>query len=259
MKRIRRSRVEGVITSTKNETIKDARRLKLKKGRADSGLFLVEGVKCVKELLTHRPQDARTLFVCGDRFEDAVFDTQKAGAHVVRVSDNVMDAVCDCKTPQGIAATAVIPVHRCTAAGFIVALDDVQDPSNLGTIIRTADAAGASCVVLSPGCADAYAPKAVRASMGSLFHLPVVTAELPEFLSGIRQNGYAVAAAHLAGDIEFNLNANKTCLIIGNESRGISDDVMALATYRIKIPLLGKAESLNAAVAAGILMYKIRT
>ena len=251
--------MQDIITSTKNETIKDARRLKQKKGRADSGLFLVEGLKCVTELLAHRPQDMRTLFVCGDKFEDAVRTAEKTGAQIIRVSDNVIDAVCDCKTPQGIAATAAIPAYRCAADGFVVAMDDVQDPSNLGTIIRTADAAGASCVALSAGCADAYAPKAVRASVGSLFHLPVVTVNMPAFLSGMQKSDYAIACAHLDGDTAFNLNGDKTCLVIGNESRGISDDVLALATQRVKIPMLGKAQSLNAAVAAGILIYKIRT
>ena len=251
--------MQGVITSTKNETVKDARRLKQKKGRMQSGMFLVEGAKSVKELLAYRPQDVRTMFVCGDKFEDTANEAQKVGAYVVRVSDNVMDAICDCKTPQGIAAAAAIPKHRRAEDGFIVALDDVQDPSNLGTIIRTADAAGASCVVLSAGCTDTYAPKAVRASMGSLFHLPVVKADLPAFLGNIKEDGYVVACAHLDGDTDFRLDWRRTCLVIGNESRGISDDVMALATHRVKIPMYGKAESLNAAVAAGILIYKIRT
>ena len=248
-----------VITSTKNDTVKAARRLKLKKGRAETGLYLVEGVKCVSELMTHRPDDLQTLFVSGDAFEDMVSAAQKTDVQVCRVTDSVMDAICDCKTPQGIAATARISANKCGSSGFIVALDHVQDPSNLGTIIRTADAGGVSCVVLSEGCADPHAPKAVRASMGSLFHIPVIVAELPAYLCSLGDAGYEIAGAHLDGQTEYQLDWRKTCLVIGNESRGLSEDIQRLMTQFIKIPMLGKAESLNAAVAAGILIYKIRT
>jgi TrmH family RNA methyltransferase len=251
--------VQSVITSTKNDMVKSARRLKLKKGRAETGLFLVEGAKCVGELITHRPHEINTLFVSGDAFENVVLAAQKAGAKICRVSDGVMEAICDCKTPQGIAATAKLPVGQCDSPGFIVALDHVQDPSNLGTIIRTADAGGASCVVLSQECADPYAPKAVRASMGSLFHLPVMTADLKQYLRSLLDAGYEIAGAHLDGQTEYRLDWRKTCLVIGNESHGLSSDVKSLTTQLIKIPMFGKAESLNAAVAAGILIYKIRT
>ncbi len=248
-----------VITSTKNDTVKAARRLKLKKGRADSGLYLVEGVKCVNELLAHRPSELQTLFVNGDSFGDMVLAAQQLGVQICDVTDSVMNAICDCKTPQGIVATARIPMQKCNVRGFIVALDHVQDPSNLGTIIRTADAGGVSCVVLSEGCADPYAPKAVRASMGSLFHLPVIPADLPYYLRTLRDDGYEIAGAHLDGQAEYHLDWRNTCLVIGNESRGLSEDVQKLVTQLIRIPMFGKAESLNAAVAAGILIYKIRT
>ena len=149
--------------------------------------------------------------------------------------------------------------HQAVYNGFIVALDDVQDPQNIGTIIRTADAAGAACVVLSAGSADPYSPKAVRASMGSIFHIPVIAVPLPPYLNTLLPLGYQIAGAHLDGQTEYTLDPEKTCLVIGNESRGLSVAVLELTTQRIKIPMFGKAESLNAAVAAGILMYKIRT
>lgn len=248
-----------IITSTKNDTVKSARKLQMKKGRAQAGTMLVEGEKCVYELMVHRPGDLRTLFICGERFDDTAAAAEDLGARIVRVAEHVMSAICECKTPQGIAAEAAIPAYECTDGGMVVALDDVQDPSNLGTIVRTADAAGASCVVLSQGCADAFAPKAVRASMGSIFHLPVVSANLPIYISELRNKGYEIAAAHIDGNTQYELDWRKTCLVIGNESRGISDTVADMATQRIKIPMFGKAESLNAAVAAGILIYKIRT
>ena len=167
------------------------------------------------------------------------------------VAPHVMAAICDTKTPQGVAAVASMPEPPDIRLGFIVALDDVQDPANVGTIIRTADAAGCGGVVLSDGSADPYAPKVVRASMGSLFHLPVVRTALRPYLEELRESGYRVACADLDGQTDFSLAAEKTCLVIGNEARGISEEILCLSDVRVRIPIYGKAESLNAAVAAG--------
>lgn len=251
--------MEPTITSSQNAFVKSAKSLATKKGRAQSGLFLVEGEKCVGELLAFRPDILQSLIVTDGLFQETAERAAGMGRRVRRVLPHVMSAICDCETPQGVAAIASVPQGGRIAGGFVVALDDVQDPSNVGAIIRTADAGGCAGVVLSAGCADAYAPKAVRASMGSLFHLPVLRAELPVFAASLLSRGYSVACADLSGDEEFALDAKKTCLVIGNESRGVSAQLLALATDRIRIPMSGRAESLNAAVAAGILIYKIRT
>ncbi len=248
-----------VITSTQNEFIKMARSLRDKKGRAAHGCFLVEGDKCVDELLVHMPQALRALIVttgCNEAFPERA---RLLGRTVYTVDAHVMKSVCDCKTPQTVAAVAGLPEPMGMKGGMIVALDDVQDPANIGAIIRTADAADCGGVLLSTGSADPYSPKAVRASMGSLFHLPIIRAELCGGIDELLKKGYVIAAAHLHGCVDFSLDHDQTCLVIGNESRGISEKVLSLCSARIRIPIYGKAESLNAAVAAGILIYKIRS
>lgn len=251
--------MSGVILSVQNNFVRAARTLKDKKGRVGQGAFLVEGVKCVVELLTHKPTLLRTLIVTEDAGEEWIVRAGALGRRAVIVAPHVMAAICDIKTPQAVAAVAALPDPQEINQGFIVAMDDVQDPANVGTIIRTADAAGCGGVVLSDGSADPYAPKAVRASMGSIFHLPVLRTPLMPYLASLQTAGYSIACADLDGQTDFTLNANKTCLVIGNEAHGISREILMLSDVSVRIPIYGKAESLNAAVAAGILIYKIRT
>jgi TrmH family RNA methyltransferase len=251
--------MDAVIRSNGNEFIKFARTLKTKKGRHESGLFLVEGEKCVGELVSYMPERMQSVIVAEGKYAELAETAHEKGARLYRVSSSVMEAVCESRTPQGIAAIAEMPKYDEVSSGFIVALDDMQDPQNVGTIIRTADAAGCSCVVLSEQSADCYSPKAVRASMGSLFHIPVLRTGLLEYIKKLSSQGYEIACGHLKGYTEYKLDFNRTCLVIGNESRGVSEDIVKLSTKLIKIPIFGKAESLNAAVAAGILIYKIRT
>jgi TrmH family RNA methyltransferase len=251
--------MSGVISSVQNDFVRTARTLKDRKGRMEQGAFLVEGVKCVRELLEHMPLLLRTLIVTEDAEGEWAALAGALGRQAVVVAPHVMAAICDTKTPQGVAAVASLPEPPEIGQGFIVALDDVQDPANVGTIIRTADAAGCSGVLLSEGSADPYGPKAVRASMGSLFHLPVVRTAMQQYLVGLGEAGYKIVCASLDGKPDFSLDAEKTCLVIGNEARGISQEILSLSDVRVRIPIYGKAESLNAAVAAGILIYKIRS
>ncbi len=248
-----------IITSFSNEFVKYARSLKNKKARSQNGAFLVEGEKCVTELAENMPETAQNVVVIEGKYQKLTKKLREAGAKVFFVSESVLDSISEAKTPQGIAAIALMPAYSRVDTGFIVMLDDVQDPQNVGTIIRTADAAGCSCVVLSEECADCFSPKAVRASMGSIFHIPVTRAFLPDYIRMLAANGHEIVCADIRGDTEFKLNWNNTCLIIGNESRGVSEDIRKLSAKMVKIPMYGKAESLNAAVAAGILIYKIRT
>ncbi|MGI5918040.1 MAG: TrmH family RNA methyltransferase [Christensenellales bacterium] len=251
--------MSGIILSVQNGFVRTARTLKDKKGRTQQGAFLVEGVKCVGELLVHQPSLLRTLIITEDAGGEWAARAKSLGRRAVTVAPHVMAAICETKMPQAVAAVAALPEPVEISRGFIVAMDDVQDPANVGTIIRTADAAGCGGVVLSDGSADPYAPKAVRASMGSLFHLPVLRTQLKPYLSKLLAAGYKIACADLGGRTDFTLDAEKTCLVIGNEARGISREILSLSDIRVRIPIYGKAESLNAAVAAGILIYKIRS
>lgn len=248
-----------VITSTKNDFVKIVKSLKTKKGRAKHSSFLVEGVKCVNELLTHRSDLLESLIVTDDSYNEFASTAKKLGVKTYVVKEHVLTAVSDFKTAQGVAAVAKLPKTQAPQNGFILALDDVADPQNVGTMIRTADAAGCSGIVLSQGSADYLSPKSVRASMGSVFHLPIFAADLNSFMPNLIQNGYRIAAADMHGTTDYNYDWKKTCLVIGNEARGVSDNTLSICTDKISVPMYGKAESLNAAVAAGILIYKIRT
>lgn len=239
-----------MITSRKNEHIKELRKLDRRKEREQAGCFIADGLKCVTEALRSGFTVREVLFS-----DEGLLKGLSAGDYTfTAVTNEVIEALSDAKTPQGI--VAVVELQECAPvfSGLTVALDDVSDPTNVGSIIRSADAAGASCVILSEGCADAFGPKSVRCSMGSVFHLPVVTADLKEYLSEFGRNGSCVCG-HLKGDSVFPKDDN-ICVVIGNESRGVSDDIADLCGFKYRIPIYGRAESLNAGVAAGLMLYK---
>jgi len=250
--------LNNIITSTKNDFVKMAKSLSAKKSRIENNAFLVEGAKCVAELIEYMPAHIKSLIVTDGQHDDIVDYAEKNSIELYSVKQHVMNAISDCKTSQGVLALAALLGNTKPPGGFILALDGVADPQNVGTMIRTADAAGCAGVVLGESSADFLSPKAIRASMGSVFHLPIYKTNLTEYLSGLRDEGYRIAAAHMSGQSEYSCDFQKTCLVIGNEARGVSTDIAALATDHISIPMYGKAESLNAAVAAGILIYKLR-
>ena len=243
------------LTSLKNPRVLRWRSLKERKGRLETGSFLVEGVRFVEEAL-HAGWPLEALLIRED-FEPPF--PLPDSVPQFSLPEHVFAAVCDTRTPQGIAA--VLPMHTRPAAGSrLLALDGVQDPGNVGTMIRTADAAGLDGLILSPECADLFSPKVLRSTMGSIFRLGFsFPASLPDALSGLRQQGYAILSSQLDGEPFFRRGeiAPPFVLIIGNEGNGISDPVKAQATHRLRLPMRGGAESLNAAVAAGIMMYDL--
>ena len=243
------------ITSLKNTKVQLWKSLKDRKGRRETGCFMAEGRKMVEEALASTfPVEALLV----DEARVAEF-TLPADIPAYALPENVLAAVCDTKTPQGIAA--VVRISQSAAPGpRVVALDGVQDPGNVGTIIRTADAAGLEGIILSEQCADVFSPKVLRATMGSIFRMPlVVTGDLPGYLNSLRQQGYSVISSQLDGEPFYQRQpvGERFCLIIGNEGNGISDEVKATATHKVKLPMRGGAESLNAAIAAGIMMYDL--
>jgi TrmH family RNA methyltransferase len=251
--------LKELITSTKNEYIKTLKSLKSKKGRLSEGLFLVEGFKCTQELFQYSAELVSSLLVSKDLYNDNIVNTaEMMSIPVYPVMEHVLESVSDQKTSQGIIAVVKTLSYEPIMSGFILAMDDVSDPQNVGTIIRTADAAGCAGVLLSPQSADFMSPKAVRASMGSIFHIPVFVEDLTERLSFLKDNGYRIACADMHGSAVYDYNWQNTCLVIGNEARGISKEVLSLGTDKISITMYGMAESLNASVAAGILIYKIK-
>lgn len=241
------------ITSLKNPKVAAWKALKDRKGRRESGCFLVEGRKMVEEALASAFDVETVLVQEGVSFPDGLT------MPVYELPAHVLAAVCDTKTPQGIAA--VVRMKEQSALGkHIVVLDGVQDPGNVGTIIRTADAAGLDGVLLSNQCADVFSPKVLRATMGSIFRMNLrTTDDLPGELTKLREKGYSILSSQLDGTpfYEREKVAEQFALVIGNEGNGVSEQVQQTATHRVRLPMRGGAESLNAAIAAAIMMYEL--
>lgn len=249
------------ITSLQNPRVRALRALQEKKQRQESGRFLVEGGKMVGEALAHT-----TVYTAvveegkAEHFAPLLAALREAGASVYLSPRRVLEALCETKTPQGIVAEVRTPMPQSAMGGRLVALDGVQDPGNVGAILRTADAAGFEGALLGPTCADPFGAKALRASMGSVFRVPVAQVErLAQRLAALRQAGYAVLSSQLDGENFFarGVLPPKLVLVVGSEAEGVSAEVSAVATHRLRLPMRGGAESLNAAVAAGVMLYDL--
>jgi TrmH family RNA methyltransferase len=248
------------ITSVQNPQAKAWRALREKREREAAGCFLAEGVKMTQEAANHaRVRSVLFTEEVPEQYGAMLEALEARGAQLYAVSEAVLKAVCEAKTPQHIAACVEMPVPRDLRGKRIVALDGVQDPGNVGTIIRTADAAGFEGVLLAPGCADVYSAKTLRATMGSIFRMAVAAVEdLPGELAALRGQGYEILSSELSGTPFYaRRKSERAVLVIGNESAGVSPQASQEATQRLRLPMRGGAESLNAAVAAGIMMYEL--
>jgi len=243
------------ITSVKNPLIASLRALKAKKAREDMGLFLVEGEVMLREALSSGLVPRALL-------SEAETELSSSFPEAHTVPRSILEAVCDTKTPQPMCAAFELPALTplADAPDRLAALDGVQDPGNVGTIWRTADAAGFQGMLFGEGCADAFSPKVQRAAMGSGFRLPAIPAEpLAPALAELRSRGYKIVASALDGGDFYPIPdlGERFVLVIGSEARGVSDEVRREADFLAKLPMRGRAESLNAAVAAGIMMYAL--
>ena len=248
------------ITSAKNPIVRQLRALRDRKGREAAGRFLVEGEVMLREAmkcgLTVRDVLAEADFI------PLAEELEAAGARACEVPRSLLEAVSDTRTPQGICASFDLPepLPLEDAPARIVALDGVQDPGNVGTIWRTADAAGFQGLLLGAGCADPLSPKVQRSAMGSGFRLPFMQAgDLPAALTALRARGWMVLASDLHGEDFYRRPdpGERFVLVIGSEAHGISQATRQAADALVKLPMRGGAESLNAAVAAGIMMYEM--
>ncbi len=248
------------ISSNQNPSVKLARSLKDRKARVAEGKFLVEGAVMIREAVSC---GLKMHMLFAREGEEAFADEMQGRCRdIYIVPDRLLTQICDTQTPQGVCAVFSLP----ETAGIdqlpdrIVALDGVQDPGNVGTIWRTADAAGFGAVIFGKGSADGWSPKVQRSSMGSGFRLKhMVSDDLADTLAELRGRGYRVIASLLDGDPFFEREdvGGKYVLIVGNEAKGISPAVRDQADVKLKLPMYGGAESLNAAVAAAIMMYDL--
>lgn len=256
------------INSPSNPIIKVVKGLYKKKERWKKRLFLIEGVKIVEECIKWNIEP-EYIFFSNDLFKttggERLFnEIKKYDDKLINLPSRLLKDISDTENPQGILAVLNFnnidfEVILEKKDKFIIILDEIQDPGNMGTIIRTADAFGASGVVLTPNCVDIYNPKVVRSTMGSLFHIPIAQVEdkiqLIEELKNKHVKIYATSleSANYVYDIDFRRDF---ALVIGNESKGISQQILDLADNIVKIPIMGNAESLNAAIASSIIMYE---
>lgn len=248
-----------VIRTTKNKTYKFLKSLQTKKARTENGCFTVEGIKSVSDAVLSGCR-IRLAVLSESLYTSGEFEVH-AGLKFIVVDDNIFGGLCDTKTPQGVLAVIETEQHdgfRCDPDKLYIYCDNISDPGNLGTIIRTADAAGLGGVLLSPGCTDLYSPKTVRASMGSFFNISVIPAVSYDALVRIKEHGFSLYAGALQNDSSDYRTPDYTkpaIIIIGNEANGVSEEILEISEHII-IPIYGSAESLNAAVAGAIIMYE---
>lgn len=245
------------ITSAANPLVKRFKQLQTPSGRKAHGLFLAEGEHLCVEAL--RSGSVELLLISKGHLADfAAWLPQDQ--EIVLISGQVEKALADSRTPQGCLAVCALPRPRplSEAGPRLMALNRLQDPGNLGAILRTLDAAAFDGLIIDAGCADPWSPKAVRAAMGASFRVPVYAVDsLPGALAGL--SGYALVAGDLNGSPYYSHPPfpEKVCLLVGNEGAGLDGEVLRLADYRLKLPIPGGAESLNAAVAAGLMVYDL--
>lgn len=251
-----------MITSADNPKIRQIIRLNTKaRARREAGCFAAEGIRIFRET----PEDLRIQVFVSETFMREHGDVL-GDVPAETVADRLFVRMCDTQTPQGILTLARMPVYtREQLLGgegrepLILVLEDLQDPGNVGTILRTAEGAGITGVFFSSRTADVFQPKVIRSTMGSIFRVPFRREDdLPELVRWLHGRGIASLAAHLAGSAEYTEGnyVQGTAFLIGNEGNGLSESLTEAASGRIRIPMEGHVESLNAAVSAAILMYE---
>lgn len=250
------------LTSLKNQRVKDWKKLQHKKYRNATGTYLLEGWHLVNEA-RQSGVNINELLVTDDVLDEHP-ETANYCSNIFVVTKQIMRAVTDSVTPQGIAAVVDLPdSHRLPEgplSGGWLLLDRIQDPGNVGTMIRTADAAGFTGVVLSDRCAELYGPKVVRSMQGSQFHLQLFEGDLVKWINDFQKVGAPVYGTELnpqAVDYRQVKPTATFALIMGNEGHGMSKELLNLTDQNLYIPMPGNAESLNVAISAGILMFSL--
>lgn len=240
---------------------------KKSKLREEEQVFVIEGKKLFDEVVHDRMDSIEKVYLSESYFSLAgAMDGIPEGILVEIVSDNVFREISETVTPQGILAVVAMPKYRMEelltrAKVRLLVLEDLRDPGNLGTIMRTAEAAGIDGILLSKESVDMYNPKVIRSTMGAIFRMPFLYFEdFQEMLVRLKNAGIILYATHLKGSVEYTQITydKKAAVLIGNESQGLSAISVQKADHKIRIPMEGQVESLNAAVAAAIVMYELK-
>lgn len=252
-----------MITSTGNAQVKELLQLQKKsKARNERNVFIVEGIKMFSEAPRNRIEK---VFISETLFNRKKQELNLDGLKAEILSDKVFSHVSDTKTPQGILCivrqkkTKLEEIFAQNPAHLMI-LDNLQDPGNLGTIVRTAEGAGVSGIILSKDCVDIYNPKTIRSTMGSIYRMPFLYVEdLENTIDEVKKQDIKVYAAHLQGKNNYDEENYKTgcAFLIGNEGNGLRDEIAEKADIWVKIQMQGQVESLNAAIASSILMFEV--
>lgn len=250
------------IYSAENPKIKLLHSLNTRSGRKKSNMFFIEGKRIVEDAIKTIPERIEFFIISKSYYETEAINIHADNFEINIIPDSLFNELSETKTPQGI--LAVIRHKEVSFSDFfsndknILILDKLQDPGNMGTIIRTAEAMGFNNIFLTKECADVYSPKVTRSTMGSVLRLNIFENISIEDIHKLKAMGYTLASTALK-EISVPLKdvnkPKKTAIVIGNEANGISADILEISDLIIKIPMKGKIESLNAAVAASILMF----
>ncbi|MDR0920935.1 MAG: RNA methyltransferase [Lactobacillales bacterium] len=248
------------ILSMKNQKVKDWKKLHKKKTREELGEYIIEGFHLVEEAVKAGATVEYILFTERGKAEWQEWLVEQSEALLVFVSDEVMKSLSDLPTPQGIAAIVRLDevlLDKEVAGGWLL-LDNVQDPGNVGTMIRTADAAGLRGVILGEGTADIYNQKVLRAMQGSNYHIPVIRMKIEEAISFLLEKAFSIYGTELNKEaVRYNElpKSQNYALVLGNEGQGVRKEILSLTDKNAYIPIKGQAESLNVAIAAAVFMY----
>lgn len=252
-----------MITSSSNQQMKNITALMKKaKNRREQGLFVVEGKKMFEEV----PREwLENVYVSESFLKEANATELLAGTSYEIVSDSVFKSISDTQTPQGILCLVRMPRYELSELlrgkdTHLLILESIQDPGNLGTMLRTGEGAGITGVIMNRTTVDLFNPKTIRSTMGSIYRVPFfVSDDLGEVMEVLNEAGITVYAAHLKGRKQYDepCYCSGTAFLIGNEGNGLSDDLAAKADAYIRIPMAGQVESLNAAISASLLMYEV--
>ena len=253
-----------IITSKDNELIKHVRKLKDKKYRDEYNEYVVEGIKIVEEAVKENVK-IKQIIICNDTTKTYEIPThimlEIAKYECIYVTDKIFNLITQVTNPQGIMAIIEKNSEKNQidyTQDIILVLDDVQDPGNLGTILRTADSIGLNQIVVSKGTADAFNSKVIRSTMGAIFRIKIIeTQDLIRTIKEMKKHHFKLMVTSLQTENSiYDINFNKKIIVIGNEANGVSKEIQDMADEKAKIPMLGRTESLNASVAAGIVMYE---
>ena len=250
------------IESKNNNLFKEIKKLKEKKHRIKSNKYLIEGLRFVEEAIKSKVSIDSIIFT--ESFKEKnpdLFLKINENIKLIQMNEALLKQLCSTENPQGIVGVINMQNKELKSGELVVLVDKVQDPGNMGTIIRTAHAAGAAGIVMTKGTVDIYNDKTLRSTMGSIFYIPIVEDDSLDFVKSLKKEGYKLVVSYLQGKNNFfeeNLQG-KVMIAVGNEGNGVSDEVYDIADIKVKIPMPGEAESLNVAVATSIMIYeKIR-